>query len=123
MANICRDGGGGYATTDPLRGSSPFCGFLQAALRLRLRLHGEPQYAVSDGASACGICGTLETPGTLETRETPGTPGTPETRETPGTPGTRETPGTLCYSLTSILQRTRGQRYGGWWGDVNPNTV
>ena len=38
MANICRDGGGGYATTDPLRGSSPFCGFLQAALRLRLRL-------------------------------------------------------------------------------------
>ena len=99
MANICRDGGGGYATTDPLRGSSPFCGFLQAALRLRLRLHGEPQYAVSDGASACGICGTLETPGTLETRET------------------------LCYSLTSILQRTRGQRYGGWWGDVNPNTV
>ena len=107
MANICRDGGGGYATTD-LRGSSPFCGFLQAALRLRLRLHGEPQYAVSDGASACGICGTLETPGTRET---------PETRETPGT---RET---LCYSLTSILQRTRGQRYGGWWGDVNPNSV
>ena len=102
MANICRDGGGGYATTDPLRGSSPFCGFLQAALRLRLRLHGEPQYAVSDGASACGICGTLETPGTRER------------------PGTRET---LCYSLTSILQRTRGQRYGGWWGDVNPNTV
>ena len=96
MANICRDGGGGYATTAPLRGSSPFCGFLQAALRLRLRLHGEPQYAVSDGASACGICGTR------------------------GTPGTRET---LCYSLTSILQRTRGQRYGGWWGDVNPNTV
>ena len=93
MANICRDGGGGYATTAPLRGSSPFCGFLQAALRLRLRLHGEPQYAVSDGASACGICGTLETPETL------------------------------CYSLTSILQRTRGQRYGGWWGDVNPNTV
>ena len=41
MANICRDGGGGYATTAPLRGSSPFCGFLQAALRLRLRLHGE----------------------------------------------------------------------------------
>ena len=40
MANICRDGGGGYATTAPLRGSSPFCGFLQAALRLRLRLHG-----------------------------------------------------------------------------------
>ena len=117
MANICRDGGGGYATTDPLRGSSPFCGFLQAALRLRLRLHGEPQYAVSDGASACGICGTLETP---ETRETPGTLGT---RETPGTPGTRETRETLCYSLTSILQRTRGQRYGGWWGDVNPNTV
>ena len=108
MANICRDGGGGYATTDPLRGSSPFCGFLQAALRLRLRLHGEPQYAVSDGASACGICGTRETP---ETLETPGTPGTLETRET------------LCYSLTSILQRTRGQRYGGWWGDVNPNTV
>ena len=105
MANICRDGGGGYATTAPLRGSSPFCGFLQAALRLRLRLHGEPQYAVSDGASACGICGTLETPGT---------------RETPGTLETRET---LCYSLTSILQRTRGQRYGGWWGDVNPNTV
>ena len=102
MANICRDGGSGYATTAPLRGSSPFCGFLQAALRLRLRLHGEPQYAVSDGASACGICGTLETP---------------------GTPGTLETPGTLCYSLTSILQRTRGQRYGGWWGDVNPNTV
>ena len=99
MANICRDGGGGYATTAPLRGSSPFCGFLQAALRLRLRLHGEPQYAVSDGASACGICGTRETPGTRETRET------------------------LCYSLTSILQRTRGQRYGGWWGDVNPNTV
>ena len=62
----------------------------------------EPQYAVPDGASACGICGTRgtrETPGTLETRET------------------------LCYSLTSILQRTRGQRYGGWWGDVNPNTV
>ena len=102
MANICRDGGSGYATTAPLRGSSPFCGFLQAALRLRLRLHGEPQYAVSDGASACGICGTRETPETLET---------PETRET------------LCYSLTSILQRTRGQRYGGWWGDVNPNTV
>ena len=99
MANICRDGGGGYATTAPLRGSSPFCGLLQAALRLRLRLHGEPQYAVSDGASACGICGTLETPETLET------------------------PGTLCCSLTSILQRTRGQRYGGWWGDVNPNTV
>ena len=123
MANICRDGGGGYATTDPLRGSSPFCGFLQAALRLRLRLHGEPQYAVSDGASACGICGTLGTPGTLETPETRETPGTLGTRETPGTPGTRETPGTLCYSLTSILQRTRGQRYGGWWGDVNPNTV
>ena len=40
MANICRDGGSGYATTAPLRGSSPFCGFLQAALRLRLRLHG-----------------------------------------------------------------------------------
>ena len=117
MANICRDGGSGYATTAPLRGSSPFCGFLQAALRLRLRLHGEPQYAVSDGASACGICGTRETHGTRGTRETP------ETRETPGTPGTRETPGTLCYSLTSILQRTRGQRYGGWWGDVNPNTV
>ena len=114
MANICRDGGSGYATPAPLRGSSPFCGFLQAALRLRLRLHGEPQYAVSDGASACGICGTLETPGTPETPETPGTP---------GTPGTRETPGTLCYSLTSILQRTRGQRYGGWWGDVNLNTV
>ena len=88
MANICRDGGGGYATTAPLRGSSPFCG--------------------------CGICGTLET------RETPGTRETPETRETPGTLETRET---LCYSLTSILQRTRGQRYGGWWGDVNPNTV
>ena len=77
----------------------------------------EPQYAVSDGASACGICGTLETPGTRETPETLETPGTL------GTPGTRETPGTLCYSLTSILQRTRGQRYGGWWGDVNPNTV
>ena len=75
MANICRDGGGGYATTDP-----------EAHLL----------------SAACGICGT---------------------RETPGTPGTRETPGTLCYSLTSILQRTRGQRYGGWWGDVNPNTV
>ena len=80
----------------------------------------EPQYAVSDGASACGICGTLETPKTLET------PGTLGTRETPGTletPETLETHETLCYSLTSILQRTRGQRYGGWWGDVNPNTV
>ena len=76
MANICRDGGGGYATTAPL----------EAHLL----------------SAACGICGTLETPGTRETRET------------------RET---LCYSLTSILQRTRGQRYGGWWGDVNPNTV
>ena len=120
MANICRDGGGRYATTAPLRGSSPFCGFLQAALRLRLRLHGEPQYAVSDGASACGICGTRET---LETRETPETLETRETLETPGTLETRETRETLCYSLTSILQRTRGQRYGGWWGDVNPNTV
>ena len=30
----------------------------------------KPQYAVSDGASACGICGTRETPGTLETLET-----------------------------------------------------
>ena len=83
----------------------------------------KPQYAVSDGASACGICGTRETHGTRETPETRETPGTLETRETPGTHGTRETPGTLCYSLTSILQRTRRQRYGGWWGDVNPNTV
>ena len=79
MANICRDGGGGYATTDPL----------EAHLL----------------SAAC---------------ETPGTRETPETLETPGTLETRET---LCYSLTSILQRTRGQRYGGWWGDVNPNTV
>ena len=91
MANICRDGGGGYATTDPE------AHLLSAAFsKLRSGCASacmEPQYAVSDGASACGICGT------------------------------RETPGTLCYSLTSILQRTRGQRYGGWWGDVNPNTV
>ena len=76
-----------------------------------------PQPTLSEAhllSAACGICGTLETPETLETLETPGTL---------GTPGTRETPGTLCCSLTSILQRTRGQRYGGWWGDVNPNTV
>ena len=31
---------GGNATTDPLRGSYVGIGYLQAALRLRLRLHG-----------------------------------------------------------------------------------